>query len=1797
MVTLRANVSSGGSSVLEGSLTFTDGGNAIANCATLSLDGNGNATCSAVFATEGVHSLVAAYLGTANFAPGNSNPFSQVVNNHTTNPSAGQYCNPGPIAILQSGSTGSPSGDPASPYPSTVYVSGLSGSLVTATVSINGITHSHISDVDMLLVSPAATTLALWSDVAAGAPVLNPPAANITLDDTAALFLPASGGSVSSGTFLPTAYNTSGDMFPAPAPSTFSYAAPFGSTTLFQAFNGINPNGTWQFFMVDQTSGSTGSIENGWCLNFITSTLPAPTVSVSSTANPAFTGASLTITATVQNGGIPVTQGTVTFLQGKTTLAGPLPLNASGQANFTIATLPEGANVIVANYNGSPGNFNTSSGSLTQQLDNQTTQQTSGNMTAYCNPNTGGLSISPNSSNAPAVPYPSHVFVTGFPAQPSHMSITLNGFSHNRPDDLESLLVGPTGNLIGSIDYFSRTGNMLPVSGVNLTFDDNAGGPVPSGNSIASGAYQPTSGNGKDVYPPPAPIPGTGSSYLYAAPAGSSTFGNVFGNLAPNGTWSFYFVQDTADGNAGSISGPICLNLYVAPDLTVAVTDNGPFMRSQPGTWTIAVQNAGAPNSTTASTVTVVDTLPSGYTLASATGAGWSCGSAANVVTCTSSAAVAGGGSFPALALNVSVPNSSPLKVVSGVTVSGGGESNLANDSATDTTTVQLGPSSLAIAGGSHQSTPAYTAFAAPLQAIVKNLHGTPIPGVVVNFIAQATTATGTFPGGVSSAGVLTDSNGLATSPVLTANGKAGTFVVNARVSGVSSAVQFSMTNTAPLPASIAVSGGSGQVVKIQTAFSKLLQAVVRDQGNKVVPGATVTFTAAASGPSGTFVSGATATVVTNANGVASAPAFESNLTAGSYAVNATVAGVSSPAVFTLTNKPGAAATAAANPSSGQSTAVLTAFATLQVLVQDAGFNPVPNVTVKFTAPTSGASGTFPGGVSSASVTTDSSGMATAPVFTANSKTGSYNVSAKVTGVAAAVMFSLTNTGVPASIAVFAGGGQSGAVLAAFPAALEAVVRDSGNHPLSGISVTFTAPASGPSGIFPSGLSASAVTNSAGLAIAPTFTANAVSGGPYVVTAQAAGVSTPASFSLTNLANGTVQIAINTSPAGLSFTVDGQPYSSPQTLTWVIGSTHTLATPTPQSATGTQFLWQSWSDSGVISHTVTAPATSTTYTATFQTQYLLTTGVNPPSSGSVGGGGYYNAGTQAIITATPNAGYLFGSFSGANSTPSQNPGTVTMNGPVTVTANLTALGVLTYHNDAARTGQNTLETQLNSGNVATATFGKLFTMPIDSWASAQPLYVPSVTIGGALHNVVYVATINNSVYAFDADNGTQLWQAQYGTPTSFTGLCTDNKYIYAPSGGAGIVGTPAIDPVAQAIYFVTKTGSGSNGNPYALYLHSVDIRTGADRPGSPVLIAPNVPGTTFLAQYHMARPAMLLSPAGDTVYVALGSTGCVGVGNAPAINNHGWVLSYTTSNLSPAGVFVTTPQTNNGGIWQGGGGIAQDSAGNLYVATADAVFDAANPPDEDYGDSILKLSSSTALLDYFTPYNAAGLNNLDQDLGSGAAVVIDNNQPGAAVPHLLVASGKVADIYVMSRDNLGQFCMNCSTTNTNIVQQIPKPASFGGCVFGTGASPNCRWGAPAYFNGGGPSNTATGYVYFPNNSAPLLSYPITNGVITTTPIQSAASYAATGSPSISANGTENAIVWVVSRGADTSNASNAGTLSALDAATLATLYTSDQAAGGRDTLGAIAHFITPTVVNGKVYVATQTQLAAYGLLP
>ncbi|MGD0364419.1 MAG: chitobiase/beta-hexosaminidase C-terminal domain-containing protein, partial [Bryobacteraceae bacterium] len=505
------------------------------------------------------------------------------------------------------------------------------------------------------------------------------------------------------------------------------------------------------------------------------------------------------------------------------------------------------------------------------------------------------------------------------------------------------------------------------------------------------------------------------------------------------------------------------------------------------------------------------------------------------------------------------------------------------------------------------------------------------------------------------------------------------------------------------------------------------------------------------------------------------------------------------------------------------------------------------------------------------------------------------------------------------------------------------------------------------------------------------------------------------------------------------------------------------------------------------------------------------------------------------------------------------------------------MSVTTYHNDNARTGQNLHETILTPANVNANDFGRLFVQPVDGYIYAQPLYIPGVSIGGQSHNVVYVATENDSVYAFDADspagaNASPLWHVSFINPPSVT---TVNSSTDAQCGDLvpqiGISGTPVIDTSTGTLYVVANT---QENGAFFQRLHALDITTGNEKFGGPVALEATVAGTgdgssggkvSFDPLKQNQRPGLLLR--GGAVYITSASHCDIGP-------YHAWVFAYDAATLRLLAVWNSTPNGSDGGIWQGGGGPAADSSG-VFFATGNGTFDV-NTGGVDMGDTILKMGGPSggklSVLTYFTPFNQDMLSNDDIDLGSGGVVLLPDLPAGSAHQHLLVECGKEGSVYLVDRDNMGGY----NSTTDQVVQELA--GATGGI-----------WGMPAYWN-----NT----VYFGAQYDNLKAFSFNangSGLLSDSAVSySPESFAFPGpTPSISANGTANGILWAIQT--DAYGSGGSAVLHAYDATNLANeLYNSTQN-GTRDTPGPAVKFAAATVAHGKVYVGTATQLAVFGL--
>jgi hypothetical protein len=516
-----------------------------------------------------------------------------------------------------------------------------------------------------------------------------------------------------------------------------------------------------------------------------------------------------------------------------------------------------------------------------------------------------------------------------------------------------------------------------------------------------------------------------------------------------------------------------------------------------------------------------------------------------------------------------------------------------------------------------------------------------------------------------------------------------------------------------------------------------------------------------------------------------------------------------------------------------------------------------------------------------------------------------------------------------------------------------------------------------------------------------------------------------------------------------------------------------------------------------------------------------------------------------------------------------------LSGPALLTVHPTQpVDVVTYHNDAARTGQNLNETILSHANVNSTVFGELAFSPVDGRVDAQPLYLSSVAIPGqGVHDVAFVATENDSVYALDSTTGQKLWQVSVvgagETPS-------DDRGCAQVTPAVGITSTPVIDRTRGpngAIYLVA-TSKDASGH-YFQRIHALDITTGAELFGGPKTIQASVPGTgdntdgldvIFNPAQYKER-AGLLSVNG-VVYTAWAS-------HCDVTPYTGWIMGFSETTLAITTVLNITPNGSGGGIWMSGAGPAADSSGNVYLAAGNGTFDASLnaggfPSQGDYGNALLRLSTTSGLsvADYFKSATSGNSNTVD--LSSGGTLLLPDLSDGTGhVWHLALAAGKDTNLYVVDRDAMGKF----NSVGNSIHQEID------------GLFPGGIYSAPAYFN-----NT----VYYGPAGNTIEAFGINNAVLSATPSsQTAATFVYPGAtPSISVNGTADAILWAVE------NNSTSAVLHAYDATNLAIeLYNSNQAAGSRDQFGPGNKFITPTIANGKVYVGTTNGIAIFGLLP
>jgi archaellum component FlaF (FlaF/FlaG flagellin family) len=514
-------------------------------------------------------------------------------------------------------------------------------------------------------------------------------------------------------------------------------------------------------------------------------------------------------------------------------------------------------------------------------------------------------------------------------------------------------------------------------------------------------------------------------------------------------------------------------------------------------------------------------------------------------------------------------------------------------------------------------------------------------------------------------------------------------------------------------------------------------------------------------------------------------------------------------------------------------------------------------------------------------------------------------------------------------------------------------------------------------------------------------------------------------------------------------------------------------------------------------------------------------------------------------------------------------------------------GMFTYHDDNQRTGQNLNERLLNTGNVNSAQFGKLFSLPVDGFIYTQPLYAANVKVPGrGFHNLVFVGTEHDSVYAFDADgkNAAPIWKVSFIDPAHgikpvpIRDLQINGCTSIGPE--VGITGTPVIDSASGTIYVLARTKERQNQvSIYHQKLHALNIATGKERPGSPVEIEASVPGTgegsvngtlAFDPLREHSRVSLLL--LNGVVYLGWASI-------CDYHPYHGWVMGYDAASLAQVSVYNTSPDGSGSGIWESNAGLTADPQNNIYFTTTNGNFDA-DLGGRNYGDSLMKLSTSSglALVDTFTPYNQAFLAKQDFDFSSGGVAALPDQPVGPA--HLVVAAGKEGTVYLVDRDNMGHFS---PTDDNQIVQSLVRAVGF---------SQNDEepfFGQPSYFQN---------QVFFWGNFDVLKSFRLYNGLLSVSPIVTS-SPITTEAPgptaTISAGGNGGGVLWVAD--IDRSGPQASTVLRAFDAANISReIYDSTQA-GTRDQPGPPIRFQVPTVANGKVYVGTKTEVDVFGLFP
>jgi subtilisin-like proprotein convertase family protein len=1196
-VTVTAVVKSGGVGVTAGSVVFTEngkqvvGGPSTAVAVGTSGPNQGKASFTTASLPEGDHIILATFTDSSSTFAESFGSYVQRVDNNpmvTVNGSVVTYCNGGKITVP----------DPANasdlgagtPNPSNIHVGNLPGTVSSMTLTLKGFNEGQPNFLTSVLVGPAANKAATL-DFLSGAGGSNPVGPfDITIADGGSALSP--GGALTAGTFKPGSFNLT-DTFTASLsglytlPGTYDYSASTGTSTLTNSYVSKDANGNWDLYFYQTGNNPGGGLNTGWCLNLTENAVtgtgttahvgPAP-------GNDMVQGGTGSVTFSLLNNGDSNHLGSTgdpdqtvahamavvgTLPSGLTvgTLPTGSPWNCSGTTTITCTSMV--AIGVTSTYPLLTIPVNVTSGAPTSVTVSGFTFSGAGMTGGTFSSDTITINATPSLSISKT---PSGTFTQGSTAT---WNITVSNVAPNSTTSGTVTVIDTLPNGY-SLNNFSGTGWSCGAVTVTVTCMNTTG--VAGGSSYSVLALLVN-------VPPNSPTSVTNNAVVFGG-------GDSIHTNSGNGATTFSLVNNV-------VQVPATITLTGGNNQSVAVTTAFPI------NFSVTVVDAGGIAINNAS---VTFTAP-------ATGAGGTFAGATNVKTTpTNSSGLA----------TATVYTASATAGAYSVSVTAGSATN--SFSATNLP----GPATqmTALVGTATQTTTISTAFANGLGVTVKDASNNLVSGLTVTFTAPPSTgASGVFSNGTRTIGVVTDGTGVAFAP-FTANGTAGgPYTVTATATGPAT-VNFSLTNAAAAASTMSANAGTTpQTATISTAFTNALAVTVKDSGSNPVSGVSVTFTAPV-GASGIFSNNSnTITVATNPSGIASAP-FTANGTAGGpYTVTAVATGLTT-VNFSLTNATGAASSMTANVGTTPQTATIsTAFANaLAVTVKDSGSNPVSGVSVTFTVPLGSVSGTFSNNSNTIAVSTNPSGVASAPFTASATAGGPYTVTAAATGLTT-VNFSLTNaTGAASSMTANAGTTpQTATVGTAFANALSVTVKDSGSNPVSGVSVTFTAPL-GASGIFSNSSNTIMVaTNPSGVASAP-ITANLTAGGPYTVTAAATGLTT-VNFSLTNSAAAVGSMTANAGTTPQTATV-GTAFTNALAVTVrdagsapVSGVNVTFTAPSGASGTfsnGTTIITVATNPSGIASAPITANTTAGgPYTVTAAASGLTTVNFSLTNSAAV----------------------------------------------------------------------------------------------------------------------------------------------------------------------------------------------------------------------------------------------------------------------------------------------------------------------------------------------------------------------------------------------------------------------------------------------------------------------------------------------------------------------------------------------------------------------------------------------------